>query len=202
MTKERWKNLMANSGLSSSIECYESLCKSYSEKHRHYHTTEHINAMLRHLDEVIDLSENPYELELAIWFHDAIYKPFSSTNELDSAEWSKEFLLANNYDQAGVERVYSLIMATLHDVNVDKTDEKLIVDIDLSILGTPAHVYDEFEKNIRKEYKLVPWMIYRKKRKAILESFLSLDSIYHFDFFKDKFEQAARENINRAVSQL
>ena len=189
-------------GLEPSIGCHDALHAAYSEKHRFYHTVKHIDAMLGHFDAVKKLADRPAELELAIWFHDAIYKPFSKSNELESAMWAKEFILSKGYDQMGAERVYNLIMATLHDGQVQVNDEKLIVDIDLSVLGASPEVYDEFEQNVRKEYKLVPSIIYRKKRKNLLESFLSNASIYNLEYFKNKYESSARHNISRAIEML
>jgi len=202
MNKNSWQSLMRAMGIPPSIECFEKLKKAYSEKHRFYHTAKHIEAMLNHLDSTVELSEHPHELELAIWFHDAIYKPFSSKNELDSAEWAKEFLTDNKYSSDGAERVYNLIMATQHNVEINSVDEQLIVDIDLTILGASPTVYEQFEQNIRKEYKLVPSIIYRKKRKELLKSFLSKQSIYNLDYFKEKYENSARLNIKKAIEAL
>jgi len=202
MTKDRWEALMSAMGLGSSIDCYNALYANYSEKHRFYHTVKHIEAMLYHFDTVIDIVERPAELELAIWFHDAIYKTLSKTNEKDSAEWAQEFLLSKGYDAMGVERIYHLIMATLHNGETNGNDEKLLVDIDLTILGASPDVYDEFERNVRKEYKVVPALIYRKKRKELLKSFLNSPSIYNLGYFKDKYERAARQNITRAIAVL
>lgn len=202
MTKDRWLTLMSGMGLPPSLECFQALISAYTEKHRFYHTTDHIDAMLKHLDSSNDLSEYPRELELAIWFHDAIYKPFSSTNELDSANWARKFLLGNNYDTNSIERIHNLIMATLHNGDIKTKEAMLMVDIDLTILGAPKAIYDEFEQNIRKEYKLVPSIVYRSKRKELLNFFLSMESIYNTEYFRDKFEEAARSNIQRAVSML
>ncbi len=185
-----------------SFDCYDALYAAYSEKHRCYHTVKHIEAMLRHYDAVKDLAKRPAELELAIWFHDAVYKPFSKRNELDSAEWAKEFSLSNNYDLESVERVHRLIMATLHNGEAQDKDQRLIVDIDLAILGSPPEIYDEFERNVRKEYKMVPSFIYRNKRKELLKSFQNNSSIYSLDYFKEKYESVARHNINRAIKML
>lgn len=202
MNKSRWEALMSALGFKASFECYDALYAAYSEKHRFYHTVKHIEAMLGHYDAVKDLAERPAELELAIWFHDAIYKALSKSNELDSAEWAKEFSLSNGYDLEGAERVHSLIMATLHNGIVQDKDQKLIVDIDLTVLGASPEVYDEFERNVRKEYKMVPTFIYRKKRKELLKSFLNNASIYSLDYFKEKYESVARHNINRAIKML
>lgn len=202
MNKERWQKLMQALGLPPSLDCFKELYSAYSEKHRYYHTTKHIDAMLRHLDTFAHLAERRDEVELAIWFHDAIYKPFSSSNEVDSADWAKEFLLANDYDKDGIQRVHDLIMATLHNGEVSNRDQKLLVDIDLSILGTSAEVYDQFERHVRQEYKLVPSFVYHKKRKQILQSFLARVSIYNLDEFSNQYEQTARENIQRAINNL
>lgn len=202
MNKDRWEALMNALEFKASFDSYDALYAAYSEKHRFYHTVKHIGAMLGHYDAVKDLADRSAEVELAIWFHDAIYKPFSKSNEFDSAEWAKEFSLSNGYDQEGAERVHSLIMATLHNGDAQDKDQKLIVDLDLTILGASPEVYEEFERNVRKEYKMVPSFIYRKKRKELLESFLNNPSIYSLDYFKKKYESTARHNISRAIEML
>ncbi|MET4027818.1 putative metal-dependent HD superfamily phosphohydrolase [Marinobacter sp. MBR-99] len=202
MNQNRWQTLMSAMGLPPSKLCYDALHAAYSEKRRFYHTVDHIDAMLTHFDGVKDIAERPEELELAIWFHDAIYKPLSKTNELDSANWAQEFLASRGYGEAGIERVHNLIMATLHNGSVKGQDEQIIVDIDLAILGASPGVYDQFERNVRKEYRLVPWFIYRKKRKELLQSFLDRSGIYNLGSFKDRFERVARDNLNRTIGTL
>ena len=193
---------MSALGLPPSEECYHALHAAYSEKHRFYHTVDHIDAMLTHFDGVKEIAEKPEELELAIWFHDAVYKPLSKTNELDSANWAQTFLATHSYGKAGIERVHNLIMATLHNGNIKTPDEQLIVDIDLAILGAPPDVHDQFERNVRKEYRLVPGFIYRKKRKELLRSFLSSGSIYNLELFQERYEDQAKQNLRSAIGTL
>lgn len=202
MNQTRWQTLMSALGLPPSEECYHALHAAYSEKHRFYHTVDHIDAMLTHFDGVKEIAEKPEELELAIWFHDAVYKPLSKTNELDSANWAQTFLATHSYGKAGIERVHNLIMATLHNGNIKTPDEQLIVDIDLAILGAPPDVHDQFERNVRKEYRLVPGFIYRKKRKELLRSFLSSGSIYNLELFNERYEDQSKQNLHRAISTL
>lgn len=189
-------------GIDKSITCFEALCSAYGERHRHYHTAAHIEAMLRHFDETSGLAQYPHETELAIWFHDAVYKPLSASNEADSARWARTFLLDHGYNTTGAHRVYQLIMATGHQGEVKTKDEQLIVDIDLCILGAPKPIYDAFEVNVRQEYHLIPGFIYRKKRKALLQSFLTRDFIYHLDCFRNKYEQSARNNLQHTIESL
>jgi predicted metal-dependent HD superfamily phosphohydrolase len=202
MNEKRWQELMQGMGLKPSISCFNKLVSAYNEKHRHYHTQKHIEAMLKHFDNTKNLAKAPLEIELAIWFHDAIYKPFSSSNELDSANWASDFLLEQNYSQDGINRIHKMIMSTLHNGQAEAADEQLIVDIDLTILGTAESVYDEFERNVRKEYKLVPWLIYKRKRKEILEGFLQQENIYKTSFYQERFEDQARVNLSRAIQAL
>ncbi len=202
MTNTRWLELMNSLGLPACEETFNSLNSAYSENHRHYHTNAHIGAMLKHFNNTKDQAENPLDVELAIWFHDAIYNPMSSKNELNSANWAKEFLLKNGMEEKQAENVHRLIMATLHGTKVTTHDQKLIVDIDLTILGSTTEVYDEYEQNIRQEYRFVPSLLYKKKRKKVLSEFLNQISIYKLDYFSERFEQSARMNLTRAISNL
>lgn len=198
----RWIALMDNFGIDENIDTYNMLLNSYNEKHRYYHSLTHIEATLRHLDNVVFLATHPAEIEIALWFHDAIYSPYSKSNELDSANLASEFLVQNDVPEAVVKRVYHLILATRHNVNLNSSDEKLVVDIDLTILGCSQEGYNQFESNVRKEYKWIPSFIYKRKRKEILQSFLDRNRIYNLDYFHDNFDQQAQSNIQRAISSF
>lgn len=202
MDENRWLALMAQLGLQDNRDQWRALHNAYAEKHRHYHNGEHIAACLQHLDAIRHLAENPAEIELALWFHDAIYKPRSSTNELDSANWCSEFLQSNNVEPSVIERIHQLIMITCHNAVPATNDEQLLVDIDLAILGAPEDVYWQFETNVRKEYQWVPGFIFRAKRKEILQGFLDRYRIYHHNYFYDLLERRARENLAAAISRL
>ena len=193
---------MDSVGISSNEDTFNALISHYDEKHRHYHNQNHIDAALQHLDDVSDLAKKPNEIELALWFHDAIYRPFSSRNELNSANWASEFLKKNDATVDVVARVHALIMATLHTGQAESDDLKLMIDIDLTILGAPENTYSLFEKSVRKEYRLVPYFIYRKKRKEILSSFLARERIFKNDYFYSSFEAQARTNLGSAIKLL
>lgn len=198
----RWHKLMKTFQMSENDETFEALINAYSEKHRHYHNIHHLKAVLAHLDQVWDAAEAPHEIELALWFHDAIYEPFKSDNELKSAKWAQDFLTEQHRPEDEINRIHNMIMATLHIDRDGTADEELMVDIDLTILGARQDVYDEYERNIRKEYRMVPYFLYRKKRKEILAKFLERDRIYKTEFFYDLLESQARINIKNAIEAL
>jgi predicted metal-dependent HD superfamily phosphohydrolase len=202
MQLSRWQKLMQAFHVDHNEKIYEQLVSYYSQRHRYYHTAKHVEACLNHLDPIHHLTDKPHEIEMALWFHDAIYKPYSSTNELDSANWAKRFLLDNKVDQVICERIYHLVMVTLHNGKANTTDEKLMIDIDLTILGSLPAIYQIFEKNVRKEYRLVPYFLYRKKRKHILQGFLDQKQIYQTEYFRQLFEKQARENIQKVLQNL
>ncbi len=202
MEASRWKELMARLGLPKSMGTYERLVRAYAEPHRHYHTTEHICACLRQLDGVRDRVGCPDDVELALWFHDAIYDTASSQNELESARWAQRFLLQAGADASWAERIRSHIMATCHASEPETQDAAWVVDIDLSILGRDEPAYDRFEKAIRAEYVWVPLALYRRKRAEILASFLARRFIYFTEPFKETLEAPARRNLTRAIAAL
>jgi len=199
---EGWHRLMENFGFSENTDTYNKLIASYSEKHRAYHTLEHIDACFRHFDAVDQTSNYPHEIELALWFHDIVYAPFSKTNEEDSANLVKTFLSENRTDEKISDRVHGLVILTKDHIAPQSYDAKLMLDIDLSILGAQKHIYEQFEKDVRREYKRVPTFIFNKKRKEILKSFAGRSRLYHTDYFFDSLETQAKDNLYWAIDKL
>jgi predicted metal-dependent HD superfamily phosphohydrolase len=198
----RWTDLMSRLGLASNLDTFERLQTAYAEKHRHYHTSEHINDCLLKLDEARHLAQQPDEVELALWFHDAVYATRSKKNEAKSAAWATEFLTRNGVDSPRVQRVHDLVMATRHDAPVDDPDAALMVDLDLSILGADEDTFERFERNVLKEYWWVPAGLFKRTRASILQSFLDRASVYGTDYFRQKAEAQARRNLAGAIAVL
>lgn len=48
----------------------DELIARYQERHRHYHTRQHLQECFARFDEIADLAQHPDDVELAIWFHD------------------------------------------------------------------------------------------------------------------------------------
>jgi len=51
MKCSQWLELMSRLGLANNEDTYTALANAYSEKHRFYHSTEHISAVFRRLDD-------------------------------------------------------------------------------------------------------------------------------------------------------
>jgi predicted metal-dependent HD superfamily phosphohydrolase len=194
--------VLAAFGIRNESSTFAALFAAYSQNHRYYHTAQHIDHCLRELDAVLDLAAEPAEVELALWFHDAVYEPMSSNNEERSADWASELLSQHGVAAARVANVRAHIMATRHDAPATLPDSQLVVDIDLSILGADDATYAQFERNVRKEYQWVPLPLFRRKRAEILNSFLGRPRIYNTDRLYTRFEQQARHNLREAIRAL
>ena len=175
---------------------------AYGARGRHYHTVEHLAACLRELDSARTVAEFPAEVEIALWFHDAVYKSRARDNEARSAAWAATFLEAGGCAATARERVERHIMATRHSEAKASGDTALVVDVDLSILGQPPEVYRQFEADVRREYWWVPAAIFRRERARILRSFIERLHIYRLGTFRDRYEAQARRNVGEALSAL
>lgn len=167
---------------------------------RHYHTLSHLDACLRELEGARDLALRPAEIELALWFHDAIYRSWRRDNEPQSAALAARTLHAAAPDV--VERIRQMILATAHRETGFAGDTALLLDVDLSILGAPPEIYGQFERAVRREYWWVPRARYVAGRGRILGSLLERPAIYHCDRFHEKYERQARANVSAALRQL
>jgi predicted metal-dependent HD superfamily phosphohydrolase len=202
LTAVRWESLWRGFGVAAPMHEYAALTARYAEPHRHYHTTQHIAACLLHFDAAHELCEHPEDVELALWFHDAVYEPRARDNEAQSAQWALRVMCECGIAREAQERVRTLIMATCHDALPDTQDAQVLVDIDLSILGADAAHFDEYENQVRAEYGWVPDFLFRRTRRKILAGFLARASIYATAHFKNRLEKKARDNLARSLSAL
>ncbi len=175
------------------------LAACHTEPHRHYHTMEHITAVLRHL---VDLNASTPTARLAAFFHDAIYEPTRSDNEAQSAELAREVLTA--VDRPEADDVAAIVLATAkHELPEGAPRETAaFLDADLAILAARPAVYDAYTANVRAEYSHVAEADFRSGRKAILEGFLERDRLFFTTTGLAKFEVPARANLRREIATL
>ncbi|MGO4834191.1 hypothetical protein AB4144_18175, partial [Rhizobiaceae sp. 2RAB30] len=150
----------------------------YGGDDRHYHGLAHIEELLRLADKHRAALADPEAVVAAIWFHDAIYDSRRKDNEEKSAALAAD-RLAGRVDPDRLRRITDMIEATARHVVPDTGDEAarsdaaLFLDMDLSILGAPAEIFDAYEQAVRLEYAWVDDANWRTGRGAVLQSFLS-----------------------------
>lgn len=182
------------------VSVYQSLMNSYCSKSRHYHDLTHIEHMMDLASDVVDQIHDEPAFYFAIWFHDVI-QVMGRDSEALSAEYAMKQLSKLKAPKSFTDRVQALILSTKHGKQLDLSDDAaLLVDIDLAILGSQSEAYSQYAVNCRKEYK-IPNAIYRRGRNAVLRDFLSLKHIFHTDIFRNRFEQQARLNLMKELSQ-
>ena len=181
---------------------------AWSESHRHYHDQRHLRECLALWTRWREHSPCAGEVAIALWFHDAIYDPqapVSGSNELNSAAWAARSLVRAGADSDIAQRVHDLVMATQHDAPAalaSSPDAQLLVDIDLSILGSPAERFERYDQDVRKEYAWVPGFRYREARAQVLQSFLDRPQLYHGPHAVQLLKAQARINLAAALSRL
>ncbi|HSM35129.1 MAG TPA: hypothetical protein VK837_01920 [Longimicrobiales bacterium] len=198
----RWTGLCNRLGLGHASSRFAILSTAYAEPHRHYHDAAHIVECLAHFDDASHLAGRPDEVELALWLHDVVYRPLRSGNEARSAELAGWWLRASAAPEEVVLRVQGLILCTTHLDAPAGQDQALVQDIDLAILGADPERFGEYERQIRREYRWVPGTLYRRRRAELLRSFLARDPIYRTPWFRERFEGAARRNLEGALRRL
>lgn len=177
------------------------LLARWDEPHRRYHARPHLLECLQRLDAVRARAADPAACEIALWYHDAVYDPHRADNEERSADLAEEAMARAGIAAPRRADVRALILATRHAVAPAPGDEALVVDVDLGILAAPIDRFDEYERQVREEYAWVPGILYRRRRREVLNGFLARPRIFTSGAF-DAEEPRARENLTRSVARL
>ena len=150
-TKQRWVELVEFLGgtRAFALTWHQRLVACYSEKHRSYHTLQHIEECLEELDEIEGDEERLALIEIALWFHDAVYQPLAKDNEERSFAMAKEFMLECEATESVIEFVRDMILATKKHRAKDDMDAAIMIGLDLNIFAREPKRYAEYEKQIR-----------------------------------------------------
>ena len=197
---QRWTEDWTRLGLTADAALLTRLLASHAGPGRHYHTLQHLAECLTLFAEVAHLADHPGEVAIALWFHDAIYVPRAPDNEARSAAWAAEALRAAGAEQNMVDSVHALIMTTAGHEAQDNRDARLVIDIDLAILGAAPERFAQYEQQVRAEYAAVPLTVYRQKRGELLASFLARPAIYSTLELHARLEAQARANLQRTLA--
>ena len=205
---------------------WEKLSALYSEPWRSYHSLRHVAELLKSLkaarqaqDRVTDLG-----LKLAVFFHDAVYRPWCGDNEQKSVDLFKKFWveimrtlkpITQDLDefQASVfaeifNFVCETILATQRHIHALKEPQcspsiRAFLELDLQILASDRARYEEYAQGIRKEYEPVLHepKDYPERRISFLNEMLpSLKS--GLVFFDAALNDAAVSNIEWEIQNL
>lgn len=176
--------------------------KKYTAKGRHYHNLRHLEHLLAQMESCKALVTDWDCTLFALFYHDIIYKATAKDNEERSADKADLDLTAIAFPADRIEKCKTIILATKSHAISLHNDTNLFTDADLSILGSDWETYNDYFKNVRKEYSVYPDFMYNPGRKKVLKHFLEMEHIFKTDFFRHKFEVMARENISKEMEML
>jgi predicted metal-dependent HD superfamily phosphohydrolase len=186
----------------------DGLARQYDRWPRRYHDARHLLACVRACEEVRRLVPEPEAVAFALWFHDAVYRPWRRDNEARSAAQAVVAARRWGLDPAFAARVRRLVEATAHlggepaaAAAVDPATA-WVLDIDLGILGAPADAYERYERDVRREYFFVAPARWRHGRAAVLRHFLDQPRIFRTAHFHGLLEARARRNLAGALARL
>lgn len=138
----------------------ETVLERYEEKHRFYHTMEHLMDVLAGLEKSGALQD---DLFLAAVYHDAVYDPKASDNEERSADLFVSEAEQAKWDGSRVGAVRQYILDTKSHTTTDERS-RLLIESDLAILGGTLDRLVAYEKKIFKEFQFADYNTYKPKR--------------------------------------
>lgn len=199
---ELWKRVGGEPG--AGLAAFEELAALYGEEGRFYHNLAHIEFALNELSRVEEHFGPRPAVEMALWYHDAVYDVRAKENELKSALMAKDTLMRGGASEEFSSQVYRLILATAHGETEEEIGEaeSLIIDLDLAILGQNDELYRSYTEKIRQEYAYLEDDTYKRGRRAVLEDFLRRASIYRLALFRECYEERARFNLRAEIERL
>lgn len=147
------------------------------------------------------LAQKPELVEFALWLHDAVYETKAHDNEERSADLAEALL-----SSAGLHHLVAplrvMILGTRHKEACPADDLGLVVDIDLSVLGSESKDYRAYVQQIREEYSWVPENEFRVGRIKVLKAIADNARIYSHEVCFRLWEIRARENLNNELHTL
>lgn len=199
---QRFEALWARNGNSvDGAGIADALLGCYDEPKRHYHTFKHIEFCLSLFDQVRDICANADAVELAIWFHDAVYNFPLLDNEKLSADYfmrMSEKSLADDLRQ----NIYQQIVVTDHKPRPLNQDQQLLVDIDLSSFGRPWEQFLKDGANVRLELAYQDDDVFYQQQIGFMKQLVARVNFYYTPWFQNKFEHTARANLSRYLESL
>ena len=186
---------------------WQDIATRYNEPQRAYHTLKHIQQLFQQFEQVTDKLYEAHIIALALYYHDVIYEPARSDNELKSAEYAIESLSPYLTNEQ-CKYIYALIIMTAtHQINKSTDEDKIsdaayLLDMDLSILGAPWSEYQQYTQAVHQEYAHIAKEDYRNGRIAVLQQLLAHPTLYLTEYYHARLEEQARDNIKREITLL
>jgi predicted metal-dependent HD superfamily phosphohydrolase len=179
-----------------------SVLARWDEPHRRYHTLTHLRGVLAGVDELASYATDTDAVRLAAWYHDAVYAGRSDDEER-SARLAEADLAALGLSPELVAEVARLVRMTVtHDPAPDDRNGAVLSDADLATLASPRMEYMTNGDAVRAEYTRVSDREFAAGRAPMIEALLAAPALYRTPLARERWEQAARENLAAELAML
>lgn len=188
------------------------LVARHNEGHRRYHSVDHVTEVLAEADRLLrfEAEADPAAVELAVWFHDAIYDPAAGPgqSEAASADLAVDRLAAlarADRDRLAHEVARLVRLTERHLVEPADRSGAVVVDADLWVLSSTPERYDRYATDVRAEYAYVPDEAWVSGRASVLTLFLTeMSDLYTAGPDDDRHARRARAagNLRRELAWL
>lgn len=202
-----------NKGLGKGVNdsWYEEVIRNYGGPDRHYHNLEHL---VHGLTEINAWAANTgannvsvMTLKQAFWFHDYVYGQATehASDEKQSAYALQDTKLSNG---SMGNSAYRLILATSHfeQASIDEPLKDVMLGADLAILGQDWEVYEQYTRDIQKEY-LPKYTVaeYNSGRLKAMKHLLAkaeIGTLFEDPYFSAEYSSKAIENMTREINDI
>ncbi|GAA1591592.1 MULTISPECIES: HD domain-containing protein [Streptomyces] len=204
--RSRWLATAASAGTPADRDpgpYADRLLAAWSEPQRRYHTTAHLADVLARTDVLAAHAADRAAVELAAWFHDAVYRPDRSENEERSAALAERALRELGIPEDRTAEVARLVrLTTTHDPAPGDANGEVLCDADLAVLAGDPDAYAAYAAAVRAEYGFVPDDAFRAGRAAVLRQLLGLPRLFRTPYGAAHWEAPARRNLAAELASL
>jgi predicted metal-dependent HD superfamily phosphohydrolase len=171
------------------------IAEAYDLRSGGHHDASHLLYVLRVLELHHPKAHDLHVVGLALVFHDLIHTP-SPGDVLTSAGAAYKTAITLGWDDTRATSIFDAVMSTEHHTP-KSSDEELVCDIDLHILGADPEEFMRYEMGVRFEYRHVPILVYLFHRYRAMRDYAHRGKIYHHPGFP---EEQARINLRPYTS--
>lgn len=147
---------------------YEDILTIWSDPSRGWHSTNHLYDLIENI-KLLRVSESERRiLILTALFHDIVYDPLKSDNELKSSEFLKSL---QKFDNSEIDMVSRIILSTKNHESFDKLSS-LFNELDMDIVNRGFDELLEWERGVYHEYQVFGDELYKSGRIKFLNGLL------------------------------
>ncbi len=179
------------------------LVRRYGHITRVYHDLRHLDAVLAAVDALAVEADDARLVQLAGWYHDAVYDVRRDDNEAASAELARTTLPAYDFDDAEIAEVERMVLLTAtHAPAAGDRNGAVLCDADLAVLAGSAEEYSGYRDAVRVEFRHVPDQAFVSARAELLRGLLGKERLFATDRGRRAWEAAARANVEGELAEL